>query len=211
MRKGAVAALTISLIIVAAVGVLVLAGWSKDYSGLFVADLPLSEQVKVARCVRLSSVVNWGEGGATYCRRVAAAFLLDYPFPDFLDEKYGRYVPGTPWEEERAAIAFLTQNAVDPSTSHDASMPRDVLYVRYAGLFTRSSRYSIYLLLNGRGNIVRSWSNFLPHFRQNQGPDLRLTLLTPCLWPVVGQPCINEPKCATRRIRPFPTHIVWGY
>jgi hypothetical protein len=163
MRRGAVAALTISLIIVAAAAVLVMPGCSKDYSGVFVADLPLSEQVKVARCVRLSSVVNWGEGGSIYCRQVVEAFLLDYPFPDFLDEKYGSFDPVSPRDRERGAIAFLIHTSFSGSGPYGVPRMENVAYGRRAHIYTGTGIYQIELLLDRHGNILRSASTFAPY------------------------------------------------
>lgn len=169
MRKGAVAALTISLVIVAAAAVLVLAGWSKDYSGLFVADLPLDEQIKVARCVRLSSVVNWGEGGSIYCRQVVEAFLLDYPFPDFLDEKYGSFDPVSPRDRERGAIAFLIHTSFSGSNAYSFPKMETMAYGRRAHIYTGTGIYQIELLLDRHGNVLRSGSTFAPY---RYSPDL---------------------------------------
>lgn len=61
----------------------------RDYRGVFVGGLPLDEQIKVARCVRLSAQAYWGEctlGG--YSLAVAEAFLLGLPLPRFEDAAY---------------------------------------------------------------------------------------------------------------------------
>ncbi|MDP3058517.1 MAG: hypothetical protein Q8N36_03570 [bacterium] len=131
----------------------------KDYTGLAVADLPLEEQIKVARSIKLSAVVNWGEGGNLYSREVAEAFLLGYPYPDFLEGTYGKYELISPWEKSRNAMAFLTQY---PINSSSITPPIPGAYLREIWLYTNSGVYQIALYLDKDGAILRSSNNFQP-------------------------------------------------
>ena len=137
----------------------------RDYTGVPVADLPLEEQIRIARCVRLSSIVNWGEGGNLYCRQVVGAFLLDYPYPDFLDKKYGRFELFSPWERERDAIAFLVQSAAQHHHRDGLPRPQNMAYGRTIQIYTADGIYSIHLALDNRGRILHSGSTFAPYRR----------------------------------------------
>lgn len=92
----------------------------EKYKGVNVSELSVEEQIKIARCVERSSVVNWGEGGPAHVREVAEAFLLGYPYPGFiayLEEKHGVYhCPGWPQGAE-PKIAFLTQRGTEARTA----------------------------------------------------------------------------------------------
>lgn len=113
----------------------------KDYTGVAVSGLPIEEQIKIARCVELSSIVNWGEGGPMYRKEVAQAFMLDYPHPDFLtqlEEEFGRYEPQFP------AIAFLAQHV------------EDSYYWREIWFYTGSDTIQIHLVIDSDMNVVRS-------------------------------------------------------
>jgi hypothetical protein len=138
----------------------------KDYTGVFVSKLPLDEQLKVARCVELSAVVNWGEGGPGQSIEVAEAFLMGYPYSGYLaylEEKYGKYRPVSPGERERNAVAFLTQHKVDE--------PRALgLYRREIWFYTASGTFQINILLDEQGAVRESSVSFLgkedPFFRR---------------------------------------------
>ena len=126
----------------------------KDYTGVFVGELSKDEQIKIARSPQLSAQVNWGEGGPLYSREVAEAFLLDYPFPGYLEEKHGKYEPSSPWEKERNAIAFLSQSPIN-----DASVPGS--YLREIWLYTGSGAYQVFLYVDADGTILESSTSFL--------------------------------------------------
>ena len=129
----------------------------RDYTGVFVSKLPLDEQLKVARCVELSAVVNWGEGGPGQSIEVAEAFLMGYPYSGYLaylEEKYGKYRPVSPGERERNAVAFLTQHKVDE--------PRALgLYRREIWFYTASGTFQINILLDEQGAVRESSVSFL--------------------------------------------------
>ena len=133
----------------------------RDYTGVPVADLPLNEQIKIARCVRLSSIVNWGEGGNLYCREVAEAFLLGHPYPDHLDETYGKFKLISPWERSRGAIAFLSQDTLEDTNTLGRHAALKA-YVRVISLYTNSGIYQIILSVDRSGRILSASDNFQP-------------------------------------------------
>lgn len=133
----------------------------RDYTGVPVADLPLEEQIKVARSVKLSAIVNWGEGGNLYCREVAEAFLLGHPYPEHLDETYGEFKLFSPWGRSRGAIAFLSQHTLE-NTNTLGQQAALKAYVRVISLYTNSGIYQIILGLDRRGRILYASNNFQP-------------------------------------------------
>ncbi|MDP3058243.1 MAG: hypothetical protein Q8N36_02160 [bacterium] len=137
----------------------------KDYTGLAVADLPLEEQIKVARSVSLSAVVNWGAGGLLYCQEVAEAFLLSCPYPEFLEQVYGKYELFIPGEKYKNSMAFLSQSITDHKR-HGALglsyLPKS-FYTRELFLYTKSGVYKIQMLLNKDGVIVDVRHSFQPY------------------------------------------------
>lgn len=150
------------MIIAALVVIAVKITSAKDYTGVAVSPLPVDEQVRVARSVRLSAVVNWGEGGPMYPREVVEAFLLGHPYPDFLDAKYGKpELCGR--SKERNEIAFLRQSTIDHERTrifYHYIIPPEAVYQRTINIYTRSGIYTIGLYVDRRGRIIRSWSNF---------------------------------------------------
>ena len=120
----------------------------KDYTGVPVSSLPLDEQIKVARSVELSAVVNWGEGGPMYREEVAEAFLLGYPFLDYLEKKYGKgnyeYIFSSPETRAKREVAFLTQ----------VGNRREIWFS------TRSGTYQVNLQLENNGTILASSISF---------------------------------------------------
>ena len=129
----------------------------KDYTGVVVADLPLDEQIKIARCVKLSSVVNWGEGAPMYSKEVAEAFLLGrYPegcFPaDF--EEHPPFIPRTPSEKRYNLMSFLYQ------VTHPGNQIYDqwsgLVYDRWAELYTEELTWYVRVILDPEGNVLHT-------------------------------------------------------
>ena len=130
----------------------------KDYTGVAVSDLPVEEQLKIVRCVELSSIVNWGEGGPGHNREVAQAFLLDYPHPAFLtqlEEEFGKREPHSPGEEKNNAVAFLVQHTKEKTRQ---ALDLNNAYWREIWFYTGSDTIQIHLVLDSDMNIVDSWA-----------------------------------------------------
>lgn len=128
----------------------------KDYTDVAVSGLPVEEQIKIVRCVKLSSIVNWGEGGPMYSKEVAQAFMLDYPQPDFLaqlEEEFGRYEHASGPSEDQ--VAFLTQHTADET---QLLLSLDNAYWREIWFYTDSDTIQIHLVLDSDMNIIRSWA-----------------------------------------------------
>jgi len=138
----------------------------KDYTGVFVGDLPLDEQIKIAGCLELSAVAYWGEGGPIYSKEVAEAFLLGFPFLDYLEEKHGEIEPDPFYSLDE--MAFLTQ-----SGSY-----RDILF------YTKTGAYQVTLRIDEAGAIQGIGSSIsyrvTCYFREPPtGSKLTLTLYFP--------------------------------
>lgn len=114
----------------------------KDYTGVFVAELPLDEQIKIARCVKLSSIVGWGEGGLLYGREVAEAFLHGH-FPSDFD-KYPPFPLFSSLEKRNKAVSFL----------HQRTMPCGLEYRRYADIYVDGAAWGIQLVFDLEGNLL---------------------------------------------------------
>ena len=153
--------LATAVVLTALVSIVVRITSARDYTGVAVDNLPVEEQIKVARSVSLSAVVNWGEGGNMYSREVAEAFLLGHPYPDYLDARYGKpELFGR--SKERNEIAFLVQTTIDHDRDSASGIPvsQDVVYQRMIEIYTGSGIYTIVLNVDQRGRILDSWSSF---------------------------------------------------
>ena len=130
----------------------------KDYTDVAVSGLPVEEQIKIVRCVKLSSIVNWGEGGPMYSKEVAQAFMLDYPHPDFLaqlEEEFGKREQHSPGEAKNNAVAFLVQHTEEETRQ---ALALNDVYWREIWFYTDSDTIQIHLVLDSDMNIIRSWA-----------------------------------------------------
>lgn len=83
-----------------------------------------------------------------YRKEVAEAFLLGYPFLDYLEKKYGKgnyeYIFPSPKERARREVAFLTQ----------VGNRREIWFK------TKSGTYQVNLQLENNGTILASSISF---------------------------------------------------
>ena len=127
----------------------------KDYTGVPVSSLPLDEQIKVARSVELSAVVNWGEGGPIYSIEVAETFLLGLPFLDYIKEKYGEIEP-SPFSS-LDEIASLYHNKIPEHERHNKlKFPIPVSYQREVWFYLKSGTYQVNICTDEAGTILGS-------------------------------------------------------
>ncbi|MBS3937568.1 MAG: hypothetical protein KGZ50_03190 [Peptococcaceae bacterium] len=128
----------------------------KDYTGVAVKGLPLDEQIKIAGCVKLSSIVNWGEGGMMYGREVTEAFLFGVEPYGHFPWNYDDFPPPkrySPWEKRNEVIAFL----------HQRFYPCENKHIREASIYAEGAVWGIRLVFDREFNLISTgW--FIPIF-----------------------------------------------